>query len=245
MRCRYRERIYKTGDYLEVKIYPVFANVRGRRRTKFRPTSEVQARLNEYNSRRHLARIINENFSSKDIWIHPTFRDDALPKSDEECLRIFQNFIRRLKRVYEKRGVELKYVGVCEQSEVGRYHLHIIINTLLTPDELRDVWKLGRVMSEALDFNEFGVAGLANYMTKFRLLTRRYLRSRNLRDPKPVTNDRRYSQRDVNALRTSADLASEFQKQYPGYRFAECKPFFNDVNTYWYVSVFMYRPQRK
>lgn len=41
----YRERKYTCGDYIEVAIYPVYTQQRGRSKRK-KPTSEVQQRLN-------------------------------------------------------------------------------------------------------------------------------------------------------------------------------------------------------
>ena len=48
MQRTYRERKYTCGDYIEVAIYPVYTQTRGRSNRK-KPTSEVQQRLN----RRH------------------------------------------------------------------------------------------------------------------------------------------------------------------------------------------------
>ena len=241
MRARIREQIYQCGDYLYARVYPVFEQPRGGRRKKFRPTSEVQQRLNEYNREQHLARLIAANFTASDTWLTPTFRPADLPQDPEELKRVFRNFIRRLTRAYRARGAELKYIAVLEQSETGRYHVHMIVNSLLTPDELRDIWGMGRVRCDALDFNETGVIGLANYMTKYRLVCRRYLRSRNLTDPQPQYRDGRLSQRQVRELAASADVPAAFEALYPGYRFAVCRPFYNEINTYRYLSIVMYK----
>ena len=240
VRCRYRERIYDQGEYREVKIYPVFSDApRGSRRRKFRPTGEAQRRLNEYNSSRRLARLIEANFTARDVWITLTFRPDALPGDDRELLRIFRNFARRLKRAYAKRGTELKYVAAAERSDTGRYHLHLIANGLLTPDEIRDLWGLGRVRCEALEFGDAGLQGLAEYMTKYRQITRRYLCSRNLKQPEATTRETRYSQREIRELREAADDPAAWAALYPGYRLIRGCPFYNDVTGRWYFTAFL------
>lgn len=245
MRCRYREITWACGPYLDVRILPVFKPAKGGRSRKWRPTPKAQARLNEYNSQQKLRRLIEANFTSRDYWVTPTFRPDALPQSPEELLRIFQNFIRRLKRIYAKRGVELKYIAILEQSDRGRYHVHMIINRLLTPDELRDAWGLGRVRCDALIFDENGLSGLANYMTKYRMLTKRYLRSRNLIDPKPVEQDRRYSQREVAEIMRTPDDAQTWERLYPGYTFLGIRPYYNEIDGKYYIGVRMWRPPRQ
>ena len=244
MKARIREQAFTCGDYKYIRVFPVFEQPKGCRRPRFKPTSDVQERLNEYNSRQHLARLIAANFTASDVWIHPTFRPEDLPETVEDFKRVFHNFIRRLGRAYKRRGAELKYVAVLEVSETGRYHVHMIVNSLLTADAFRDIWGMGRVRVDALDFDETGVIGLANYMTKYRLLTKRYLRSRNLIDPPPETRDGRISQRKLRELAASADVAAEFEALYPGYRFAVCRPFYNEINTYRYLSVVMYKPSK-
>ena len=242
MRCRYREVTCASGPYLDIKLLPVYKPAKGGRRRKYRPTNEAQKRLNEWNSQQRLRRLIEENFTARDVWITPTFRPDALPQTDAEMLRIAQNYVRRLKRLYAKRGEDLRYIAIIEKSERGRYHMHMIVNSVLTPAELRDAWGLGRLGVDPLEFTADGLQGLANYMTKFPLLKKRYLRSRNLVEPQPVERERRYSQREVAELARTPDEARTWERLYPGYTFIDCKPYYNDVDGKWYVSVRMWRP---
>lgn len=246
MRCRMREQITDSGAYREVKIYPVYGEATsGKRRKRYRPTSEAQQRLNDWNSQRHLAQLIEENFSSNDTWIHPTFRDDALPENDDAFKRIFRNFIRRLKRAYKASGAELKYIAVLERSDTGRYHIHMIVNQVLTPAALRDLWNMGRVGVDPLEFGEHGLQGLAEYMTKYRLITRRYLFSRNLRQPQRMERDGRFSQRDARALARNPEDRMQWERLYPGYTFINCRPFYNALTGGQYICVRMWKPGRR
>ena len=108
---KYREQIYDLGNYKQINIYPVFKKA-GDRRKRFQPTSEVQAALNRKNSSEHLQRLITLNFTGKDYWVHLTYDDGHNPESVSEAYKDITNYIRRIKRKYEKEGIELKYVIV-------------------------------------------------------------------------------------------------------------------------------------
>jgi len=246
MRSRIREQVTQAGIYKDVKIFSVFDDGTPKsRRRRFRPTSEVQQRLNDYNSRMRLGHLIEENFSARDVWIHPTFRDDALPADDEDFKRIFRNFIRRLGRAYKKAGAELRYIAILEKSERGRYHIHMIVNSVLPAAVLRDLWGLGRLTENPLEFTEAGLKGLADYMTKYRTISRRYLRSRNLREPETTERDGRFTQREARALARNPEDRDQWEKLYPGYTFIDCRPFHNPVNGGIYLCVRLWRPEKR
>lgn len=245
MRSRIRERIEDSGIYRDVKIYSVYADAPKGRRRRFRPTSEVQQRLNDWNSEQHLNQLIETNFTERDVWIHPTFRDDALPADDADFKRIFRNYVRRLGRAYKRASAELKYIAILERSEKGRYHIHMIVNSVLPAAELRDIWGLGRLTENPLEFSDVGLKGLADYMTKYRVITRRYLRSRNLREPERQERDGRYTKKKVRELARNPEDREQWETLYPGYTFIRCMPYYNPVNGGIYITVRMWRPQER
>jgi len=242
MRSRIREQITDSGIYKDVKIYSVFDGAPKGRRRRFRPTTEVQQRLNDWNSAQRLNHLIEENFTDRDVWIHPTFRNDTLPQNDEDFKRIFRNFVRRLGRAYKRAGAELKYIAILEKSDAGRYHIHMIVNSVLSAAEIRDLWGLGWITENPLEFTEEGLKGLADYLTKYKLIVNRYLRSRNLREPEQRERDGRYTQREARALARNPEDREQWEKLYPGYTFIDCRPFFNSVNGGVYLSVRLWRP---
>ena len=125
MRRRYREKIYKCGEYLEVDIFPVTDGAKApatKRKSRYKPTSAVQARLNQRNAERALTRLLNANFTSEDISVTLTYNSDELPDTYEQAERDAKNFLRRVKRLRAKLGLpELKYVLI---PGGGRYHFH-------------------------------------------------------------------------------------------------------------------------
>ncbi len=164
MRCRYREKIYKCGDYLESEIYPVFNTVGGktRRRAKYKETSAMQARLNQRHAERQLTRLLNDNFTDGDIEMTLTYTDEHLPTDEESSARDAQNYMRRVRRLYKRKGVsDFKYIIV---PGGGRYHFHIVMSGGVSREELEALWKKGYANSKRLKFSIAGLAGLAHYI---------------------------------------------------------------------------------
>ena len=250
MRCNYRERKYYCGNYLEVDIYPVFKQQKGRR-GKYKPTSEMQAKLNEKNSIRQLTRLLNTNFKNGDIAIHLTYCDEYLPKTTEEALKTAQNYIRRVKRYRASHGLEpLKFVlvpagGVNE----SRYHFHMVMNAGIDRSLLEDMWKYGYAHSRKLQFTENGVEGLAQYMGRqFKTeqgkspFKKRWSASRNLINPKPHDRDGRISQRRINEIAAlEVEPREIFEQLYEGYCYSQATCFFNETNVGYYLCVRMYK----
>ncbi len=252
MAYTYRERRYYCGNYLEVDVFPVFPVARSRSRKK-KPTSEVQQKLNEHNAEQKLIRILNANFTSEDIEIHLTFRDENLPENEEEAARDIQNFLRRVKRARKKAGLdELKYVCITEGGDEGkRYHYHVTMNGGLDRDLLEKLWGYGYANSRRLQFNENGVEGLARYVTKqFRdkkesgetIFRKRWTASKNLVIPPPKDRDGRLSEKRVRKFATAEiPNGAVLEALYPGYKFASLRPFHNEVNGGYYLCVRMYK----
>lgn len=270
MRCRYREKVYKTGDYLEAEIYPVFHQGGGksRRKARYKPTSAMQARLNQRRAERELTRLLNENFKDEDYELTLTFTDEYLPEVYENALRMAVNYMRRVKRLYAKYGIkDLKYVIV---PGGGRYHFHIVMTGGVSREELEKLWKLGYANSKRLKFAVGGVAGLAHYIanqlkedeyggedlfggmnideetgevTEERIRkkgARRWSCSKNLVRPEPEVKDGRISQARVEELCTvDAESRAAYEKLYPGYTFESAKGYYNPENGGYYIQVIM------
>lgn len=183
-----REKTYTCGDYVDVDIFPVY-QAQGTRRSKCNPTSEVQALLNQKNAERKLVRLIHNNFTDADISLTLTYK--TVPGSVEESQKLLTNFLRRLKRLRTKLGLEpLKYITVTEVGKRnGRIHHHCIINGGLDRDAIEKLWGHGYANSQRLQFGENGVTGLAMYIIKDRQTYRRWNSSRNLLVPQPEIRD--------------------------------------------------------
>ncbi len=246
MRSYNRENLIFHGNYLDVNVFPVFTDgrLRGKRRKKAKPTSEVQQALNKKYAKNKNAYLINHNFTPSDLVIHPTYDDYALPTSAEEAIRDMKNYLRRIKRALQKEGKELKYFAVYEQSKTSRHHLHIIISGGLTYLQIQNLWGYGIVEISPLYFNEYGVEGLTNYITKETSGKKKIMHSRNLINPPKKQRDGKISRVKLKELcNYDIDIKDFCRKNYPGYELADMKPFYNDVNGNYYITFRLYKPE--
>lgn len=102
-----RERRLKSGRLLEVDYYPVWADGRRMptRAPKTKPSTAAQSRYNHVQAIKKAVRLINANFDTGDILMHPTYRPEDAPQSEAAAKRDFANYIRRVKT---KREAERK-----------------------------------------------------------------------------------------------------------------------------------------
>lgn len=247
---------YRTVEYFglpsngicEIDLFPVFQSFspstgKKARRRKCKPSSEVQAALNQHNAERRLIRLIHSNFTEEDLTIHLTYRYGWLPDSDDRAKKDIQNYLKCIKRRYAKAGKELKYICVTEKgSRSGRYHHHLIVNGIdsVDRDELERMWKFGRANSRRLQFGEDGVAGLAVYILKqAEVWGKRWCASRNLVEPQEKVNDYKMSKRDAATCAGSfAGAAAVVEKLYPGWELVSLpREMENEVNGGYYVTL--------
>lgn len=181
---RYLKRIW-AGDVYEEKIYfsPRERGISCERAARENLSSEEMAECNCLEAKRRCARMVNTNFKEGDLFLTLTFRERVDIKT---ALRLFRNFIDRLKRLRKRKGyAELKYLYVVERKN-KREHVHLLINKMdLTMKELKEVWGLGRVMVSILEPGG-DYTGLAYYITKenYKEYGKRWSGSRNLEKPK-------------------------------------------------------------
>ena len=106
-----REKITKSGRLLEVDFFPVWSD--GRRMPSHPPvrklSSEAQQKYNHQQAIKRAVRIVNANFSSGDIFMHPTYFQDMAPQTEAEATRDINNYFRRVKT---KRAAELKQTEI-------------------------------------------------------------------------------------------------------------------------------------
>lgn len=250
-KVRYRELRRICGDYLYVYVYPVFpsgnALAKGSgRRKRYKETSEVQKKLNDRHSKERFEMLVHSNFSADDYIMHLSYEDGWLAENDEQADRDLTAYLRRVKRLYQKAGVECKYMAVTAKgSEHGRYHHHIFLPGGIDRSLLEDKWSYGYANCDRLQFNEQGVADLADYVVEKqdRITVRRWRASRNLKQPieKP-TRDYVYDRRRALSMTNPITAANNTQTLYPGYIMSEdAYVQENDLNGGVYLSMKFYR----
>jgi len=245
----YREKKVYTGKedrYLEVEFFPISLQERKqKRKKKIKESLPKQKNLNDKNARKHLIRLLNNNFTDRDLVIHLTYRDEHLPGSEKEARRDVTNFLRRVKHYRKKNGLpELKYIAVIEyrDQEEGkkalRIHHHIVLNDM-DRDVIENLWGRGRANADRLKADEFGYEALGRYITKDPRGSKRWTQSKNLKPPTVKVNDFRFSKRKIEEISKAPDDRYLFEKLYPGYIFSKCDVQVNDIvgGTYMYLKM--------
>lgn len=120
-----RERKIQHGNYMTVHVFPVFAKPKGRKK-KCKPSTAIQAALNQKYREERLRYLLDTNFTRKDIEVGLGYDDAHLPENYEQCKRDVVNFHRRLNRFRTAIGLsEMKYIYCIERGRKnGRWHVH-------------------------------------------------------------------------------------------------------------------------
>lgn len=239
-----REQVYVCGEYMDADIYPVFQKP-GARRKRCKPTSEIQAKLNQRNAEKKLTRLVHNNFTENDIALHLTYRNGEEPENEADALRVLGNFIKRLKRRYKKAGKELKYISCTEYGKkTGRVHHHLIINGGYDRDEIEKLWGRGYANSKRLQFEEDGVTGLARYIAKDKHFFKRWNQSRNLDIPEAAQYDGQLNMDDIAEIKEAIDSKNAYQyfeERYPNFELVEAVYTQNNINRGIYIHFEMRR----
>lgn len=238
----YREKRYICGDYLDEYIFPVVpcGKPMPGMRIKKRPSRAVQKKLNQRHARESLARKLHANFGETDLAMTMTFREN--PENRQEAVKAFQKWLRKIRRLYKKAGIELKYIWQMERSKKGRYHVHVVISGGVDRDTLEKLWGHGYANSKRLQFDENGLTALARYITKShhqedeeRVTYRSYNGSKNLIDPEPEINDTRIRSRKRAAALADMD-PDAWAELYPDYQVVDMETFHSDE----YGSIYVF-----
>ena len=254
MQCRYREKVMVCGDWIWGEVHPTWRPA-GKRRGKFRETSETMQRLNDRRAELRLVTTAHANFGKNDLALHLSYAEDMLPEDEDGFERDIRNFVAKLRRIYRKAGIELKYIVVRGWSGKGRPHLHLILTGGIERDRIEGCWGKGRANCDRLEFNETGIADLTAYIGGQRKRgkadedhirrkgERRWSGSRNLEKPVEKSNVTRYSKAAMEEIADSSNPHALFADRYQGYWLAEYPEIRqNPVTHGWELSFVLYRP---
>ena len=204
-RMGYRTRTILSGDILEMETFPIFGRQyeKRTRAARARITPERMERANQAAAMRRIVRLANCNFTDRDIHLTLTYGEGQVP-SYEQAQRDVKNFLRRVQRLREKRGLEKAgYIYVIEDNESGmkkRIHAHMLLSGGLSREELEACWRKGWANADRLQPNEEGLAAIAKYITKAQKNRKKWVCSRGLKQPKIRTSDTKLTQRRVERI---------------------------------------------
>lgn len=239
----------KSGkEIAEVMIHPSFYNRADMPHTKKkRETKPSQRNLNDKNARRYVIRLANINFGSGDIWATFGWDDRYIPEDIERAKKDVTNFIKRVNRKRKKRGFDnMKYIYVLAVDDYTRPHFHILMSgDGVDRDELEAMWgKCKRPNTRRVKPDEdFGITGLATYISQNPHGTKRWCSSKNLKKPpEPTRSYRKFKKRRVEKMAKDHEtLKQSLEKEYVGYRFLDAEVKFNTVTAAFYIYARMTR----
>ncbi len=238
------------------------------KRTRWRATREAQVRVNQMRRKRYVTRLINLNFDHRSVMLELDYDPGHYTDSMEEAKREIRNYIRRIKRLYEKmiaeertlRGdkerdtEEFGYVYTTERGEEsGRVHHHLIVKGGLTKEQLLGAWgKSKRCQAEYLEFSENGYTDLACYYAKRNEpFERCFTCSQNLIRPEPLPEEDRECRRlsRVFTKKNCRDFyehnftRAEMAAMFPGYKLCDgwtCS--YNPYDHSYYMHMRLLKP---
>lgn len=224
-RARICTRTILAGDMMEVDLYPVFLKKDMPRGEKMKASRQAQKNLNNKNRIKHITRLINANFSKRDLIAHLTYADGYLP-TEERAKKDMQNFLKKVRRRRKKQGLPpLKYIYVTEfvpegvQTKKIRIHHHLIMSGGLDRDEVESLWGKGRCQVQHAQPDDFELTGFAEYIGKLEREKGRhsYCASKNLDKPKIYKSVTKLSRRKfLDIIRMGDGRAELLEKLYKG-----------------------------
>ena len=251
-RMGYRTRTIKAGTRLEAEVYPIFGRSMEQtaRREKQNLTAERQSQLNTRRAKRRLVLLMETNFRV-DEDIHVTLTYAGEEPDGKRCRKDMRNFLNRVKRLREKRGLdELKYIYAIGHDAGQRIHIHCVMNGGISRDELERIWKKGYANTMRLQNQGKGLQGMANYLYRQNEKARdageragchMWCGSRNLKKPKVRTSDTKISNRKVKMIAQGfrATAKEIMERVYPGYTLEDGRVYLSDVVDGVYIRCVM------
>lgn len=222
-----------SGKYVEKEIYPLWKckgnSPRGKRKKE---TNEKMKKLNKKNKAKETTRLVNTNFTEKDLYVTLTY-SGKLPTL-ERAKKDMRNFLDRIKRWWKKNkpGQEFKYIFVIDyvddpdKTKRKRIHHHLIMSGM-DMDVVRENWKLGRRSVDRLQPDKKGFEEVATYMAN--QSKTKIGRSRNLKKPKITKSRTSLSNRKAEKFAADINNHKEFfENKYRDLFFVECQVYKSD-----------------
>lgn len=265
MKSFVREKRTVAGNYMEIDLYVRTEEqeraCRMPRKRKNYISRPSQNNWNDKKSRRYAKLLIYANFRKDDYYLTLTYDNEHLPDTPDQAKKDQDNYLRKLKRLYEKQDQELKYMWFTsyqfddDTGYLKRIHHHVLINGTVDRDLIEDCWSKGRGKSKEKigrtdcrriqpgKMNE--LEELANYLTdqekhengRWKKGQKRWSSSKNLVKPYETKNDYKWSQRKLAEIGRLGDEESILAKLPGNYRvIGDLKAKYTE-ETGWYVKL--------
>lgn len=248
---KYRAKTIKSGNVLEVEVYPIWdTHTSTSRARKTKESREAQKRLNYKNAVKSVVRLINTNFTDSDFWATFTYDNAHLPKTYKQAQHEVAKFLRRLNHYGKTHHfAPLKYVYWTEfenDEKKGKHRIHHhIVTNFADRDIMEDLWgNGGRNNVRRLVADESGYEGMARYCMKDPKGLKRYVASKNLKKPQITISDTKFTRRKVNRIfYEKVDPTAVFENLYKGYQMTNINKKTSEYTTGAYLYIKMRRKE--
>lgn len=240
----YRTRTTLAGEQLTVEVYPIFGReqqARARAAMKCK-TREAMERVNLRNARRRIVDLANANFGREDVHLTMTY---AQAPSYDRAQKDVVNFLARVRRMRKRLGLpEVKYIYAIEDNEDGekkRIHVHMLMSGGISREELEKCWKKGLINADRLKPDENGLEAIAKYLTKAQKNRKKWISSKNLKQPKVRVSDTKLSNGKVRKIARGLENEAKdvLRRAYHGYEYVACSVHYSDVVDGCYIKAKM------
>lgn len=246
----YETKTITSGPIREVEIYPSFLKRDIPEEFRTKNTKQAQKNLNNKNAEKYFIRKVNTNFGKGDYYATLVYLEKYKPKNLDEAKKHMKKYIARLNYIYRKRQMaqgipkgkckNIKYMYVTEISQEGkgRYHHHILINSVLPMETIEKEWTYGRRNNIRIIYpDDLHISGLAGYLSKDPKGKKRWGCSKGLKEPKISRSLSKFSRKKINRMPNDYNLIEyEMERVNPGYKFIDAKVKKNEFNGKWYIS---------
>lgn len=164
---------FRHGKVIDVEEYHDgrYGGPGKRREKKSKPTEKQMKEVNALNKARRCRHKLLEYFRPGDCMATWTYEVRNRPPDMQGALADFQKAMRKVRKEYQKRGMELFWIRNIEKGTKGAWHIHLVINEIGdTASILKKAWSKGGTWSIEIQNSEKlydeDFTKLANYMTK-------------------------------------------------------------------------------
>lgn len=220
------------GDIVDIDVMPERKTGLGKK-AKWGKTSEIQKKVNAAYRKRYFRRLMEKNFRFGAQTLTLTFSKDHEPLNRDDCKAKLNLWIRRIRRLYQKAKLILKYLAVPAQgADTGRWHIHVVISGGIEKSQLLAKWRSAHGMwADDLEYSEFGYGSLAEYLDQnvsedIEEYNHAYIRSRNLEEVEAERDDsklkkqfdRVFTKEFCERLYRHDLTRAELHNAFPGYK---------------------------
>lgn len=188
----YKRKTYIFPNAIEVEEYHTgrYGAPGQKRGKKEKPSPEQLEKANQRNKEKRCRRKLRQHFKENDYFVVLTYARENRPQKMAEAKKHFAQFMRIVRKEYDKRGQPCKWIRNIEVGTKNAWHVHLVVNRIADTDLiLNEAWKHGRCVCQLM-YEKGEFEALAAYITKTektdsRLRESNYSCSRNLPLPEP------------------------------------------------------------